>query len=127
MDNNNTLRPAAEFTLAPLAVLLPTPLLDRTTTAEVASDFSLPDYLPEIKRLLRVTATVLPESRYLGASSGEFSGAVEYLVCYSGGDGGLWSTRRGKIIPRRFLSTPNSLRTALIHRQTRRLIRWSAV
>lgn len=90
MDNNNTLRPAAEFTLAPLAVLLPTPLLDRTTTAEVASDFSLPDYLPEIKRLLRVTATVLPESRYLGASSGEFSGAVEYLVCYSGGDGGLW-------------------------------------
>lgn len=93
MDKNNELRPTAEFTLNPPATLLPAPLLDRTTTAEVASDFALPDYLPEIKRLLRVTATVLPESRYLGASSGEFSGAVEYLVCYSGGDGGLWSTR----------------------------------
>ena len=90
MDNNT--RPAAAFTLAPPAAL-PAPLLDRTVATDLATDFALPDYLPEIKRLLRVTPAVLPESRYLGASSAEFSGAVEYLVTYAGADGNLWSTR----------------------------------
>ena len=38
------------------------PLCDKTVTSEVAGDFSLPDYQPEIKRLLRVSATVQPPS-----------------------------------------------------------------
>ncbi len=91
MENNN-LRPTAEFTLSPPA-MLPGMLFDRSVSSEVSSDFSLPDYLPEVKRLLRVTATVLPDTRYLGAGSAEYGGTVEYLVCYAGGDGGLWSCR----------------------------------
>lgn len=90
MENNA--RPAAAFTLTPPA-MLPAPLLDRTVGTDLATDFALPDYLPEIKRLLRVTPAVLPESRYLGANSAEFNGAVEYLVTYAGADGHLWSTR----------------------------------
>lgn len=90
MENNN--RPAAAFTLAPPA-LLPAPLLDRTIATDLATDFALPDYLPEIKRLLRVTPIIIPESRYLGASSAEFNGTLEYLVTYSGADGNLWSAR----------------------------------
>ncbi|MBQ3126844.1 MAG: DUF3794 domain-containing protein [Clostridia bacterium] len=90
MENNA--RPAAEFTLAPPAHL-PAPLFSRAVTCDLASDFTLPDYLPEIRRLLRVVPTVLPESRYLSAASAEFGGVVEYLVTYAGADGHLWSTR----------------------------------
>ncbi|MBR7185712.1 MAG: LysM peptidoglycan-binding domain-containing protein [Clostridia bacterium] len=90
MEKNNT--PAAEFTLPPPAAL-PNLALDRTVTTDLAADLTLPDYLPEIRRLLRVTATPLPDSRYLGPASAEFGGVVEFLVCYAGGDGGLWSTR----------------------------------
>ena len=84
---------AANFTLSPPAALCPTTLVDRTAATELTADFSLPDYLPEIKRLLRVTATPHTESRYLSANAAEFDGAVDFLVCYAGGDGGMYSTR----------------------------------
>lgn len=93
MDKHNQAHPAAEFTLSPPVESMPTLRLDRTSTGEFGSDFSLPDYLPEIKRLLRVTAAPLPESRYVGGSSVEYAGCVEYLVFYSGADGTLRSTR----------------------------------
>lgn len=93
MDKQKAPLPAAEFTLDPPAALMPTLRLDRTATGEFGSDFSLPDYLPEIKRLLRVTAAPLPESRYVSGSGVEYAGAVEYLVCYAGADGALWSSR----------------------------------
>ncbi len=57
---------------------------------EVAEDFSLPDYQPEIKRLLRVSATVQPLSHYIGGGSIECSGTVDYCALYAGGDGGVY-------------------------------------
>ena len=67
------------------------PICDKVVTAEVGCDFSMPDYQPEIRRLLRVRATVLPPASYVGAGKAEFSGTVRYDILYSGNDGGLYS------------------------------------
>lgn len=66
------------------------PICDRTVTSEVSSDISLPDYQPEIKRLLRVSATVQPPSRYIGGGAMEFSGTVDYCILYTGNDGQMY-------------------------------------
>ncbi len=65
-------------------------LLDKKPVTELSSDFSLPDYQPEIKRLLGVRAVVSPADKYIGAGSGEFSGSVEYSILYAGNDGDLY-------------------------------------
>ena len=77
---------------------------EQTVSAEVGREFVLPDYQPEIRKLLRVTATVQPPSRFLGADEAEFAGNVSFDVLYTGGDGGLYSAN---------LSAPYSFRTVL--------------
>lgn len=72
------------------------PLVDRTVMTELTSDFSLPDYRPEIKRLLRVRATVTPPNHYVGAGNAEMSGRVEYSILYAGGDGALYCVTHGE-------------------------------
>lgn len=86
-------RNAANFTLSPPAAVCPALLFDRSVPTEITADVSLPDYLPEIKRLLRVTATPYHESRFLSANAAAFDGRADLLICYAGGDGGLYSTR----------------------------------
>lgn len=66
------------------------PILDKTLTTEVAGDYSLPDYQPEIKRLLRIGANVLPPNRFAGSSGTELGGTVDYYVLYMGHDGGIY-------------------------------------
>ncbi|MBQ8310340.1 MAG: hypothetical protein IJX80_04925 [Clostridia bacterium] len=65
-------------------------LCDRQVVTELSSDFSLPDYQPEVKRLLRVRATVAPPDKYIGVGSAEFSGTVDYSILYAGNDGALY-------------------------------------
>lgn len=71
-------------------VRLQAPICDRQEICELSSEFSLPDYQPEIKRLLRVRATVSPPDKYVGAGNAEFSGSVDYAVLYAAGDGALY-------------------------------------
>lgn len=66
------------------------PLCDRTVTADIAGDFSLPDYQPEIRRLLRVGASVQPPAAYAGGNGMELSGTVDYFVLYVGNDGQVY-------------------------------------
>ena len=66
------------------------PVADKTVSAELSGDFTLPDYQPEIKRLLRVTASVLPPSKYIGDGEAEFTGIVDYYVLYIGSDNGVY-------------------------------------
>lgn len=63
------------------------PICDRTVMTEVTGEISLPDYQPEIKRLLRVSATVGTPSSYVGGGTMEFTGTVDYCVYYTGNDG----------------------------------------
>ncbi len=67
------------------------PLCDRTVTAEVSGDYTLPDYQPEIRRLLCVEPTVLPPAKYVGGGNAELNGTVDYQILYVGGDGGLYT------------------------------------
>ncbi len=72
-------------------IIIYLPLCTKTTTTELTSDFSMPDYQPEIRRLLRVRTTVTPPSSYVGAGRAEFAGAVHFHILYSGNDGALYS------------------------------------
>ena len=64
---------------------------DSTTSAEVGQDFVLPDYQPEMRKLLRVTPSIQPPSRFLGVGEAEFAGNISFHVLYIGGDGGLYT------------------------------------
>ncbi|MCQ2430209.1 MAG: DUF3794 domain-containing protein [Clostridia bacterium] len=66
------------------------PLCRRQVSAELNGDFSLPDYQPEIRRLLRINAAVRPPARYAGSGSVDLGGTVDYFVLYAGSDGGLY-------------------------------------
>lgn len=67
------------------------PVLDRTLTGEITTEYSMPDYQPEIRRLLRVNATVMPPATYAGGGNAELSGTVRYDILYAAPDGQLYS------------------------------------
>ncbi len=66
------------------------PILTRTLSTDVTGDFSLPDYQPEIKRLLRIEANVLPPQRFASATGVELGGNMDYYVLYMGHDNKLY-------------------------------------
>lgn len=69
---------------------------DTATTHEISEEFNLPDYIPEVRKMLTVRAGVLPESKYLAdkgsGSQLDFGGTVTYLVIYTDDEGNLCST-----------------------------------
>ncbi len=67
---------------------------EKQLLTELSEDFSLPDYQPEIKRLLRVRANLSPADKYIGAGRVECSGTVDYNILYTGNDGGLYCTNQ---------------------------------
>ena len=66
-------------------------LCDRNTVCELSNDYTLPDYQPEIRRVLRVSASVLPSSKYVSGSRAELGGTVDYRLLYVASDGKLYS------------------------------------
>lgn len=66
------------------------PILERGLTVEVSGDYSLPDYQPEIKRLLRIGTNVLPPNRFAGTDGMELRGTLDYYVLYMGHDNGVY-------------------------------------
>ena len=69
---------------------------DSIVTTEVSEEFSLPDYVPEVRKVLCVRAKVLPEGKFMSDSGAntnlEFDGAVTYNVIYTDDEGRLCST-----------------------------------
>ena len=66
-------------------------LCDKVTYCELSNDYTLPDYQPEIRRVLRVSASVLPASKYVSGSRAELGGTVDYHLLYVASDGKLYS------------------------------------
>ena len=54
---------------------------------DISEEFTLPEYEPEIKKILRVTARVLPAGKYVGGGRAEFAGSVVYGLIYRGTEG----------------------------------------
>jgi len=67
------------------------PVCRKMTTVEASGDYTLPDYQPELRRLLYVSGRALPPAKYVGGGSVELDGTVEYQILYVGADGGLYS------------------------------------
>lgn len=63
--------------------------MSRDVVTELSSDFTLPDYYPEIRKLLRIETNVSPAGRYIGGGTVMFSGKVDYEMIYVTADGGL--------------------------------------
>ncbi len=64
---------------------------DRTAAGEMNLEYAMPDYRPEVKRLLRVNVTILPPSIYVGTGNAELSGTARFDILYSAPDGMLYS------------------------------------
>ncbi len=73
------------------AQTLPRLCYDGYVNGEVNEDFLLPDYLPQIDRILRFEYRAIPDENYFGTRTAEFSGAVSYNVVYASGDSGICS------------------------------------
>lgn len=63
--------------------------LDLGTAHDVSEEFTLPDYLPEIRRIVTYNGCVLPDSKYIDRGEIALSGIVVYTVYYLGEDGSL--------------------------------------
>ncbi len=62
---------------------------DTSFGSDAGGDFTLPDYMPKIERILYVASTVLPEGKFLDGGVLELDGTVSYNVVYVGEDGSL--------------------------------------
>lgn len=67
------------------------PVCDKHLSSELNSDFTLPDYKCEIRRMLSVKATVVPPSEYVSNASAQLDGDIRYKILYLGADGELYS------------------------------------
>lgn len=68
---------------------------DNSLTHEASREYSLPDYMPPIRRVVALRSTALPEGRYVSAAPGgismEFSGSVSHSLLYTDEEGRLCS------------------------------------
>ena len=80
-----------EIVFAHRAEKMSIPICEKTVVTELSDDFTLPDYRPEIRRLLKISVALPAPSSYVSANSAEFSGDAVYSVLYVGGDGKLCS------------------------------------
>ena len=66
-------------------------LFERTQSADLSDDYTLPDYMPAIGRVISCTASAASPSLYLGGGSVEYAGGVRYRLLYeSADDSSLW-------------------------------------
>lgn len=64
---------------------------DSVSVCDASEDFSLPDYIPEVRRIVGVQASSTVDGKYMNGEELEVDGSVLYTVIYLGGDGGLCS------------------------------------
>lgn len=72
--------------------ILYTKRFDTQGAVDVSEEFTLPDYLPEIRRVVGVRASVSSDGKYVSGEELEADGGVTYTLLYVGGDGSLAQT-----------------------------------
>ncbi len=71
------------------------PICDKTVLTELSEDFTLPDYQPEIRRLLRISPSISHPSNYVSRGLAEFAGSIDWQVLYVGSDGEIAEVKLG--------------------------------
>ncbi len=66
-----------------------TKTFEEITHDEVSAEYNLPDYLPDINRLLKVSAKLLESAHYLAGDAVEYDGKLCCSILYATGDGSL--------------------------------------
>lgn len=69
------------------------PICDKNAAADFVAELSMPDYQPEVRRLLRVGVTLTPPEPFFDGSRVGMSGEAVYDILYAAGDGELYSTK----------------------------------
>lgn len=59
----------------------------KTDSKEISAEYTLPDYLPDVTRLLRARARVENPEKYCSGDTVEYEGKVIFCVLYATGDG----------------------------------------
>ena len=70
------------------------PVTERTVSFEGTTEFSLPEYLGEVGKLLWVRPTVQLPSGFLSAGTAEYAGRITYRVLFVGTDGKLYGAEQ---------------------------------
>ena len=66
------------------------PVCDEVLRTEINSDFSLPDYKSEIRRLLCTRVQVMPPKNYVSNNGAQMEGEIVYKMIYVGADSSLY-------------------------------------
>lgn len=67
------------------------PLLRREINSDISEEITLPDCLPEIRKVLYVKEALLPPSKFISGRKIEISGIADYTLVYVSADGRLCS------------------------------------
>lgn len=59
---------------------------------ETSGEYILPDYLPEIRKILRISSKVIPSGKFISGGKAEFAGNVIHTIVYSDGEGRVASS-----------------------------------
>ena len=64
-----------------------TRIFEETTTKEVTAEYNLPDYLPDVTRILCTDAKLCRAGKYINGSILEYDGEIKFSVIYGTSDG----------------------------------------
>ena len=67
------------------------PLARREVNSDISEDVTLPDYLPEIRKVLYVKENALPPAKFISGGKVDISGVMDYTIIYVSADGRLCS------------------------------------
>ena len=69
------------------------PVCDRSVTHDQTVEIVIPEHQPEARKLLSVSARVLPPAKYVTSSAIELSGGIDCTALYIGADGEVYSAQ----------------------------------
>lgn len=67
------------------------PMCQRTVNTDISEDMTIPDYYPEIRRVLCLSEALPSPAAFVGGGRVELSGVADYTLIYVSGDGQLCS------------------------------------
>ena len=64
----------------------------KTVSVDASGDYVIPEYLPEIRKLIRIDVKTSPPTRFASATGAKIGGSLEYDALYVGADGKMYSS-----------------------------------
>ena len=66
------------------------PMSKRVINCDINEDVTIPEGYPDVRRVLALRENLLSPSKFIGARSVDISGAIDYVILYSGVDGKIY-------------------------------------